>query len=96
MLGSTLLEVDLDRILQSIHEYFEELGMAEIRKRQVNQKHLLASIHSKCFSPVHYDSFKLYLLENCNVNQNEQNRCYHRSPQCSMTNKMYWSSLLLY
>lgn len=53
MLGSTLLEVDLDRILQSIHEYFEELGMAEIRKRQVNQKHLLAPIHSKCFSPVH-------------------------------------------
>ncbi|KAG0567085.1 hypothetical protein KC19_7G108600 [Ceratodon purpureus] len=33
VLGSTLLEVDLDRILQSIHEYFEELGMAEIRKR---------------------------------------------------------------
>jgi hypothetical protein len=30
-----LLEVDLDRILQSIHEYFEELGMAEIRKRYV-------------------------------------------------------------
>jgi hypothetical protein len=27
--------VDLDRILQSIHEYFEELGMAEIRRRQV-------------------------------------------------------------
>jgi cytoskeleton-associated protein 5 len=25
--------VDLDRILQSIHEYFEELGMAEIRRR---------------------------------------------------------------
>lgn len=24
--------MDLDRILQSIHEYFEELGMAEIRK----------------------------------------------------------------
>ncbi len=56
VLGSTLLEVDLDRILQSIHEYFEELGMAEIRKRQVIQKHLSASIHSKCFSSVHYDT----------------------------------------
>jgi len=56
VLGSTLLEVDLDRILQSIHEYFEELGMAEIRKRQVNQKHLFASIHFKRISPVHSDS----------------------------------------
>ncbi|CAM6047665.1 unnamed protein product [Sphagnum compactum] len=33
VLSSTLSEVDLDRILQSIHEYFEELGMAEIRRR---------------------------------------------------------------
>ncbi|CAI9087519.1 OLC1v1021600C1 [Oldenlandia corymbosa var. corymbosa] len=33
VLQSTIFEVDLDRILQSIHVYLQELGMEEIRKR---------------------------------------------------------------
>ncbi|KAF9590616.1 hypothetical protein IFM89_035934 [Coptis chinensis] len=33
VLQSTIYEVDLDRILQSIHVYLQELGMEEIRKR---------------------------------------------------------------
>ncbi|CAI0393666.1 unnamed protein product [Linum tenue] len=33
VLQSTIYEVDLDRILQSIHIYLQELGMEEIRKR---------------------------------------------------------------
>ncbi|XP_024517263.1 protein MOR1 [Selaginella moellendorffii] len=33
VLGSTIFEVDLDRLLQSIHEYLQELGMEEIRRR---------------------------------------------------------------
>ncbi|KAL3522236.1 hypothetical protein ACH5RR_015070, partial [Cinchona calisaya] len=33
VLQSTIYEVDLDRILQSIHLYLQELGMEEIRKR---------------------------------------------------------------
>ncbi|XP_020521683.1 protein MOR1 isoform X2 [Amborella trichopoda] len=33
VLQSTIFEVDLDRILQSIHLYLQELGMEEIRKR---------------------------------------------------------------
>eukprot|EP00249_Psilotum_nudum_P025077 c29367_g1_i8 orf=372-4385(+) len=33
VLGSTIYEVDLDRLLQSIHEYLQELGMEEIRRR---------------------------------------------------------------
>ncbi|KAL3519697.1 hypothetical protein ACH5RR_017846 [Cinchona calisaya] len=33
VLQSTIYEVDLDRILQSIHIYLQELGMVEIRKR---------------------------------------------------------------
>ncbi|KAL3851295.1 hypothetical protein ACJIZ3_013177 [Penstemon smallii] len=33
VLQSTIYEVDLDRILQSIHIYLQELGMDEIRKR---------------------------------------------------------------
>ncbi|CAM6101171.1 unnamed protein product [Calypogeia fissa] len=33
VLGSTITEVDLDRLLQSIHECFQQLGLEEIRKR---------------------------------------------------------------
>lgn len=33
VLQSTIYEVDLDRILQSIHVYLQELGMEEIRRR---------------------------------------------------------------
>ncbi|KAK9152687.1 hypothetical protein Sjap_000167 [Stephania japonica] len=33
VLQSTIYDVDLDRILQSIHVYLQELGMEEIRKR---------------------------------------------------------------
>ncbi|XP_031503341.1 protein MOR1 isoform X2 [Nymphaea colorata] len=33
VLPSTIYDVDLDRILQSIHVYLQELGMEEIRKR---------------------------------------------------------------
>ncbi|KAL4204161.1 hypothetical protein AMTRI_Chr01g130770 [Amborella trichopoda] len=33
VLHSTIFEVDLDRILQIIHQYLQELGMEEIRKR---------------------------------------------------------------
>lgn len=33
VLGSTINEVDLDRLLQSIHDYFQQLGLEEIRKR---------------------------------------------------------------
>lgn len=33
VLQSTIYEVDLDRILQSIHIYLEDLGMEEIRRR---------------------------------------------------------------
>lgn len=33
VLQNTIFEVDLDRILQSIHIYLQELGMEEIRKR---------------------------------------------------------------
>ncbi|XP_068645428.1 protein MOR1-like isoform X2 [Aristolochia californica] len=33
VLQSTLFDVDLDRILQSIHVYLQELGMEEIRRR---------------------------------------------------------------
>ncbi|KAG8078290.1 hypothetical protein GUJ93_ZPchr0007g5646 [Zizania palustris] len=33
VLQSTIYEVDLDRILQSIHTYLQELGMEEIRRR---------------------------------------------------------------
>ncbi|CAA7389138.1 unnamed protein product [Spirodela intermedia] len=33
VLQSTIFEVDLDRILQSIHVYLQELGMEEIRRR---------------------------------------------------------------
>ncbi|KXG33604.1 protein MOR1 isoform X1 [Sorghum bicolor] len=33
VLQSTIFEVDLDRILQSIHIYLQELGMEEIRRR---------------------------------------------------------------
>ncbi|CAK9177882.1 unnamed protein product [Ilex paraguariensis] len=33
VLQSTIYEVDLDRILQSIHLYLQELGMEEIRRR---------------------------------------------------------------
>ncbi|CAI0546153.1 unnamed protein product [Linum tenue] len=33
VLQSTIYDVDLDRILQSIHMYLQELGMEEIRKR---------------------------------------------------------------
>lgn len=33
VLGATIFEVDLDRLLQSIHEYLQELGMEEIRRR---------------------------------------------------------------
>ncbi|KAL3680081.1 hypothetical protein R1sor_023037 [Riccia sorocarpa] len=33
VLASTIDEVDLDRLLQSIHGYFQQLGLEEIRKR---------------------------------------------------------------
>ena len=33
VLQSTIFDVDLDRILQSIHVYLQELGMEEIRRR---------------------------------------------------------------
>lgn len=33
VLQSTIYDVDLDRILQSIHVYLQELGMEEIRRR---------------------------------------------------------------
>lgn len=33
VLQNTIYDVDLDRILQSIHVYLQELGMDEIRKR---------------------------------------------------------------
>jgi hypothetical protein len=33
VLQSTIYEVDLDRILQSIHLYLQDLGMEEIRRR---------------------------------------------------------------
>jgi cytoskeleton-associated protein 5 len=33
VLQSTIYEVDLDRILQSIHIYLQQLGMEEIRRR---------------------------------------------------------------
>ncbi|XP_057833318.2 protein MOR1-like isoform X1 [Cryptomeria japonica] len=33
VLQSTIFEVDLDRLLESIHQYLQELGMEEIRKR---------------------------------------------------------------
>ncbi|GBG84830.1 hypothetical protein CBR_g39205 [Chara braunii] len=32
-LGSTINDVDLDRLLQSIHDYLQELGLDEIRRR---------------------------------------------------------------
>lgn len=35
VLQSTIYDVDLDRILQSIHVYLQELGMEEIRRRHV-------------------------------------------------------------
>ena len=35
VLQSTIYEVDLDRILQSVHIYLQELGMEEIRRRFV-------------------------------------------------------------
>lgn len=35
VLQSTIYDVDLDRILQSIHVYLQELGMEEIRRRYV-------------------------------------------------------------
>lgn len=33
VLSATIYEVDLDRLLQSIHEYLQDLGMEEIRRR---------------------------------------------------------------
>lgn len=33
VLQNTIFDVDLDRILQSIHVYLQELGMDEIRRR---------------------------------------------------------------
>jgi hypothetical protein len=33
VLQSTIYDVDLDRILQSIHLYLQDLGMEEIRRR---------------------------------------------------------------
>jgi cytoskeleton-associated protein 5 len=36
VLQSTIYEVDLDRILQSIHIYLQELGMEEIRRRSAS------------------------------------------------------------
>ncbi|KAI5081631.1 hypothetical protein GOP47_0001374 [Adiantum capillus-veneris] len=33
VLNATIYEVDLDRLLQSIHEYLQDLGMEEIRRR---------------------------------------------------------------
>lgn len=33
VLGATIFEVDLDQLLQSIHEYLQDLGMEEIRRR---------------------------------------------------------------
>lgn len=35
VLQSTIYDVDLDRILQSIHLYLQDLGMEEIRRRYI-------------------------------------------------------------
>ena len=48
VLSATIYEVDLDRLLQSIHEYLQDLGMEEIRRR-------LATPHSySCLQQVVY------------------------------------------
>lgn len=41
LLQSTIYEVDLDRLLQSIHVYLQELGMEEIRRRYISLNALM-------------------------------------------------------
>lgn len=52
VLQNTIYDVDLDRILQSIHVYLQELGMDEIRKRyrKSNSLNRRANISCSVFS----------------------------------------------
>lgn len=58
VLQSTIYDVDLDRILQSIHLYLQDLGMEEIRRRYIIIVDLVTTI---CFS-IKLESLIFYFL----------------------------------
>jgi hypothetical protein len=73
--------VDLDRILQSIHEYFEELGMAEIRRRQVACMLSVKSAFGSLSSTLLWHVFYGLLVMSANVLFGSGMKCI--GPLCS-------------